>query len=243
MNLPTISLNPKILLFAVLFLIGIPVTVYLVSQQQDLRQEAWQTDQSASAVCDVSSGKVIIDARFTNTEPNNPSLAMNVVAKDNVSGNEVNLGKVNPGETKRGNIQTNRESSSGGTVTFKLTWSDGRSGIDSRTASYGSVAPCPKPTSVPPTNTPVPPSNTPVPPSKTPVPPTATPIPPSKTPVPPTSTPVPPTSTPIPPSPTRVVTPTEIPPTIVIATPTGEITGCPVPGVVKNIRIDCPFCK
>jgi hypothetical protein len=209
-----LSLNSRLFMFIALFLIGIPVSIYLLSQQQNLVQNAWSTDQSASAICDAGSGKVVIDARFTNTEANNPSLAMNVIAKDNKSGNQVDLGKVNPGETKRDNIHTNADSVSGGTVMFILTWSDSHSSGDSLTAQYGAAGPCPQPTSTPLTPTTVQPTETPIPPSPTPV---------------PTDTPVP--------------TPTTVLPTIEIPTPTGNITGCPVPGKVKNIKIICPFCK
>jgi hypothetical protein len=169
MKLPYTSMTPRLLIFVALFLIGIPVSVYLLSQQQNLQQNAWNTDQSASAICDTGSGKVVIDASFTNTEANNPSLAMNIIAKDNQSGNQVDLGKVNPGETKRDNIQTNMDSVSGGTVTFILTWSDAHGGGDSRTAQYGSVGPCPQPTSTPLTPTDVQLTETPTPPSPTPI--------------------------------------------------------------------------
>lgn len=168
---------------------------------------AWSTSQSAEAVC-TRSGTADIDVKFTNTE-SDQSNAMNVVAKDDQTGNSINLGTVESKQTKTGEITTNRTSLGNGMVTFSLTWAH-KSGSDSRTASYSGVncqpptpTPTPRPTSTPtptprPTNTPTPrPTNTPTPtpkPSATPTPtnaPTATPTPTTMPTATPTETPVP----------------------------------------------------
>jgi hypothetical protein len=120
-----------------------------------------------------------------------------------------------------------------------------------------SSTPTPRPTVTPtrvPTSTPRPPSITP---TGVGQPPTATPIIPTSTPR-PTATPTRvPTSTPRPSiTPTRGVTPSLTPrpsatvtpvpsetpgPTIEIPTP--SVTSCPVPGRVSNVQIECPFCN
>lgn len=238
--------SPLFGFLAVLFL-AIPVTIYLVGQQQNLEQSAWSADQSASARC-ASNGKVEIEAKFKNTEPSGAEWAMNVVAKDLQTGNESNMGTINSGEEKSVTIGTDRTSIAGGTVRFSLAWADNRSGTDTRTAGYGSVADCPQPSPTPgPTHTPIPPTP-PVIPTNTQVPPTHTPVP-SPTPTLPTGggpTPTP-TRTPTPeptmtPTPSVIPTPTDIPPTIVIPTPTGP-TSCPIPDKVQNVRVECPYCQ
>ncbi|GIW59844.1 MAG: hypothetical protein KatS3mg087_0910 [Patescibacteria group bacterium] len=98
---------------------------------------AWSTAQSACAKC-TDQGRAVIEVEFRNTEPQGQHNAMNVVARDNVSGKTANLGTVNPGESKKGYIDVGT-SAPNGTVTFELTWSDGRHGTDTRRANYTSV--------------------------------------------------------------------------------------------------------
>ena len=238
--------------FLAVALVTIPITVFLVQQEQHLQQSAWYTSQSASASCG-GDGKAVISVEFANTEPSGAKNAMNVVAKDLQTVLDVNLGQINPGESKTGTIHTSNTSLQAGGVLFTLTWSDGHSGTDTRTATYLAVSSCQQPTPTP-TNTPIPtraptPTNTPVPtraptPTNTPVPtatntpvPTATSVPtPTDTPVPgvtvtitPTDTPVPtatsvptPTDTPVP---GATATPTPIQSTVIIQNPTLEPTG------------------
>jgi hypothetical protein len=243
MKFSLLTLNPKILVLIALLLIGMPLTLYLVKQQQDNRQLAWSTDQSAIAQCD-SSGKVVIAVRFTNTESNNTSKSMNIVARDMQSANEVNLGTAISGETKNGTIQTNQTVVIKGTVVFTLTWANGSSGSDSRSVQYEALGSCPAPSNVPPTPSVIPPT-----PSR--IPPTPTVIPPTPSRIPPTPSRTSPTITDIMPSviipsdtliPTILLTPSTIPPTIVLPTLTG-VSGCPVPKEVQNVKIICPFCQ
>jgi hypothetical protein len=98
---------------------------------------AWSTAQSACAKC-VDQGRAVIEVEFRNTEPQGQHNAMNVLVRDDVSGKTVNLGVVKPGESKSGYIDVGT-SAPNGTVTFELTWSDGRHGTDKRKANYTSV--------------------------------------------------------------------------------------------------------
>lgn len=171
---------------------------------------AWNTSQSANASC-VQSGAAI-HVSFTNTETNK-SQAMKVVAKDNQTGASVDLGTVAAQQTVSGDIATGKTSLNNGTVTFSLTWANGQSGSDSRTASYNSVSCQPNPTPTP-TQAPTPTIT---------VTPTCTPTPT----VTPTATPtVTPTETPSV-TPTETPTPTPTPQTITVVVQSVEATPTP----------------
>jgi hypothetical protein len=147
--------SPKFVMFAVaaLALFVIPLTIIQVQNQQNIQQQAeevaWATDQSASATCPDEGEGVEITATFSNTEPRRTSTDMDVVVKDQQTGKQVEMGTVRGGETKSVTIQTEKETIKAGSVTFSLTWTDGRSGVDTRTASYKAVSNCVKPTEVP----------------------------------------------------------------------------------------------
>lgn len=246
--------------FLVVAIIGIPLTVMFLQQQQIFEQQAWLTSQSASATCG-SDGKVIITVQFSNTEPTGASNAMNVTVRDTITGGTANLGTINPGQTKSGTITTTRTALPAGGVIFTLTWASGRSGTDTRSASYTAVATCTQPT---PTLTPtptIPPSVTPSPtltetPTATPtdeptltptiaITDTPTPTPTATmTPTPPpgsTSTPTPPpgsTSTPTPPpgsTDTPTVSPTQPVPTLVATGPETLFMGFGAAAVVLSV--------
>ena len=143
--------------FIIVSLIGVPITVFLLQQQQIFQQQAWMTSQSATALCGAD-GKVVITANFSNTEPAGAQWAMNVTVRDVQTGGTANIGTVNPGQTKSGTINTTSSSLNAGGVVFSLTWTDGRSGVDTRSASYVAVAACatPSPTPTTPVDTPTP---------------------------------------------------------------------------------------
>lgn len=150
---------------AILAIVVIPLTIIQSQTQQNLQQEAsedeiqWMTSQSASTTCPADGNGVEITVKFSNTEPDRSSLSMDVIAKDNQTGKSVNMGSIRGGSTKTSIIQTGRSSLNAGSVTFSLKWTDGHSGVDSRTASYKAVGNC-----QPPTPTPTPePSPTPLP--------------------------------------------------------------------------------
>jgi len=143
---------------AVLALIIVPLTLIEVQNQQSIQQNAetilWDTTQSASSACASNGTGAIISASFTNTEAPSSSTEMNVTVKDQQTGKSVSLGSIKGGSTKTGSLATGRETLNAGSVTFALSWTDGHSGTDTRTASYKAVSQClPKPT---PTPTPTP---------------------------------------------------------------------------------------
>lgn len=147
--------SPKFITIAIalIALIAVPLTIIQVQNQQNLKQEAsddvstlWLTDQSASASCPEEGSGVEIKVKFSNTEPDENSLAMDVIAKDQQTGKEVDMGTIRGGETKTAFIDTSEKTLQDGTVKFLLTWSDGHDGIDSRTAGYNAVQECVKPT-------------------------------------------------------------------------------------------------
>lgn len=218
-------------LFIAVALIVTPIAISQLQKQQDIRQRAdevqWITDQSAATSCPANGSGAIITVSFTNAEPNRASMQMDVRATDRQTGKAVQMVAISGGETKTAQIQTGRPTLSAGTVDFKLLWTDGHSGTDTRTATYRAVGNC-----APPTSTPVP-YYTPIP-SKSPTPPYSTPKYPTPT-TPKYSTPTP-TYRPTP-TPTKKPTPT---PTYLPGTPTPTI--CPTLGPVKNVHIDCPNC-
>lgn len=159
--------SPKFIMItiAILAIVVIPLTIIQSQTQQNTQQEAsenetqWQTDQSASAACPTEGGGAEITVKFNNTEPNTNANSMDVIAKDNQSGKSVNMGTIRGGSSKTSEIDTERETLNAGTVTFSLKWTDGHSGVDSRTASYKAVGNCKPPTPTPtkePSPTPLP---------------------------------------------------------------------------------------
>ena len=159
----TLFSSPKFVVIAVAFLalFVIPITIIQVQNQQNLQQQAdevaWLTDQSASTTCPDDGEGVEITASFSNTEPRRSNTDMNVVVKDQQTGKTSDMGTVRGGETKTVTIQTEKTTLNAGSVTFTLKWTDGHSGVDTRTASYKAVSNCTKPTDVPtPTVTPTP---------------------------------------------------------------------------------------
>jgi hypothetical protein len=166
--------SPKFITITVAFLalIIIPLTLIEAQSKQNLLQNAesilWYTNQSASTACATNGSGADISVTFTNTETPSSSTAMNVIATDEQTGKSVNMGSITGGNTKTSTIATGKTSLQAGTVSFALSWTDGQSGTDSRTATYNAVSQCiPTPTPTPkPTATPTPtpmPSNQPTP--------------------------------------------------------------------------------
>lgn len=118
-------------------------TAMLVPVAQAL---AWCTDQSASVSC-VNGADIHVSFTNAETDKNNP---MNVVVKDNQTGQSTDLGRIEAQETKSGDIATGQSTLHNGDVTFYLTWANGHSGQDTRTEGYSSIT-CQMPT---PTQTP-----------------------------------------------------------------------------------------
>lgn len=177
-SIPSFALGNMIGIF--LLLLSIIFTPYVF---------AWETNQSAEAECVLNTNENVvyakIRARFTNKDKKD----MNITATDNQSGKSVTFPTLNPNQTYTLSIQTRLKSLNSGTVTFSLTWADGSSGTDSKTASYNAIT-CDQPTITPtPTTTTPTPTGNPTP-TNTPGP-TSTPTPgPTNTPG-PTATPTP----------------------------------------------------
>lgn len=215
-------------LFAIL-LVAIPVTVYLLSQNQEFRQRADWFGEKTDDACTCQQGKVSCPSGHTLpsegvlvcTGPNDPAPVIKPCG--NWSGEWQNC----PAPTARPTQYPTPNYPTATTI-----------------PDQPRVTEVPTPTKIPPTATPKPPtpsptipvggpSNTPPPlPSYTPFP-TFTPIPSIKF----TPTPIIPTFTP---TPTKVPTPTEVTPTREY--PTTTPSSCPKPGSVNNVRIECPYC-
>jgi hypothetical protein len=105
--------SQKIILAAI-FIFGIVVSIILVRNQQDLRQRASETGISVKPMCSVDK-TVDIQIDYTNTSTE----IIDVAAKDDLSGNEVSLGTVNPGDSIFGIIHTGLGSIKQGNVIIK----------------------------------------------------------------------------------------------------------------------------
>jgi|GEM_PF-4613062 len=107
---------------------------------------AWKTDQSATAIC--SGTTPTINWAFTNTEPNKNHLSMDVTVSDSNTNQTQGPITAAAGDTITGSFDVSGYTLASGTLTFDLEWTDGRGGVDSRTASYSAVDCTPEPTMV-----------------------------------------------------------------------------------------------
>lgn len=144
------------ILFIIAALVGTPIAIYQLQQQQEIRQRAdttiaWATDESAISSCPTNGNGAIITVTFSNTEPDRSSYSMDVTATDRQTGKSVDMGSIRGGQTKSAIIQTGRRTLNAGTVDFDLTWTDGHRGTDDRQATYRSISNCviPSPTPSP----------------------------------------------------------------------------------------------
>ncbi len=169
MNLPSFYIKPKILIAIALVILGIPITVFLVSKNQNTRQEAYNLEQCAPDV--PPSGWP--ECRYGQDTYNLNQCRAHAEDWKNMTGPH------------------------GQDDTAWYIWGryEGEKHLSCGTACGVAPSYC---LVDEPSNTPIPPSNTPKPPTNTPKPPTNTPIPPSNTPVPPSNTPIPPSNTPVP---------------------------------------------
>lgn len=133
------NLSPfsKISLFTLLFLsVSIFAAVSLSLTQKTLTGGAWYTAQSVAVTC--SNNKIKFKITFTNREPAGTK-SMNVVAIDIQTGQKIDMGPINGGETKSIEMTSSSSELPGGTIMYSLTWTSGARGVDSRSASYSSV--------------------------------------------------------------------------------------------------------
>lgn len=94
---------------------------------------AWATGQSADSGC--VGAQSIVSWTFSNTEPNLAKWSMDIVVKDSITGKVQGPFTVKAGESKTGAFATDGPVLSG-TISYELTWTDGRSGVDSRASAY-----------------------------------------------------------------------------------------------------------
>lgn len=169
--------SPKFIFFtlAILAVVIIPLTLIEVQSRQNLEQNAesifWITDESASTACAPDGSGANIAVTFTNSEAPSTSTAMNVTATDQQTGKSVNMGSIAGGKTNTSIIETGKTSLKAGEVSFALSWTNGQSGTDTKTANYNAVSQCVAQVTPTLTTTPAQPTQTPAPlPSGTPAP-------------------------------------------------------------------------
>jgi hypothetical protein len=143
--------TPKPFLFTLIgiFLVGIPLTLFSLQQQQIFQPFAWSTQQSAVTKCSTEDGSAVISVTFANTES---TKAINVTASDLQTGQSVDLGTVKAQDIKAANIITGKSSLTNGSVIFRLTWANGSAGTDQLGASYKAINNCPVSTNFCPAN-------------------------------------------------------------------------------------------
>lgn len=133
------NLSPfsKISLFTLLFLsVSLFAAVSLSLTQKTLTSGAWYTAQSVAVSC--NNNKIKFKITFTNREPAGTK-SMNVIATDIQTGQKIDMGAINGGETKSIEMTSGSSELPGGTIMYSLTWTSGARGVDSRSASYSSV--------------------------------------------------------------------------------------------------------
>jgi hypothetical protein len=91
----------------------------------------------------------VIIVSFSNLEPKKSSMAMDIEAIDQQTNKSITITNIEGGETKTGVIDTGKQTLDAGTVKFKLTWTDGHSGTDTRSAKYKAQTKCESPSSTP----------------------------------------------------------------------------------------------
>lgn len=137
------SQRTSIIIVLVILLLALPLTLYQSQLQQIFRQFAWQTNQTATAVCSPINNNIVIKVQFSNLEQTKD---INVIVRDLQTGKSVDLGTVKHGESKGADIDTELPLVSAGSVMFTLTWADGSQGQDEFSANYSAVESCLNPT-------------------------------------------------------------------------------------------------
>lgn len=118
----------QIILLAIVFILSIAVTVFLVRQEQDPRNRADTLGQTAVTSCSAN-GIVHINLRFTNDS----SSVVNISARDLGSGGMTDLGSINPNTTSNGIINTEKISVDQNIVVFE------NSAGETTTATYNAL--------------------------------------------------------------------------------------------------------
>ena len=210
--------------FLTIALIAIPVTVYLVKQQQNLQQSAHVPQPSVTTAC--QGANVFIT--YSYTVANLPAgVTANVALTDTQNYVSDNFSWKNGDPTYTRSVNTNKASILAGILTFKTTATDGFSATNQ--VGYQATGPCTTPpttttTTVPPTTT-----TTTVPPTETL---TETPTDtPTETPTTPPGSTATPTSTPVPGA-SSTPTPTVVQPTLAPTGPSSIVVNIGIFGIL-----------
>ncbi len=100
---------------------------------------AWKVNHGAESMCKDNTGAV--SWVFKNTEPNHTKWSMDVEITDAQTGGKI-IKTVKSGDSVSGTFTSSKTKLSSGKVYFKMFWTDGRSGIDTRSSSYKATAEC-----------------------------------------------------------------------------------------------------
>ena len=99
---------------------------------------AWKVGHHASAFCN-DDAKISFNWSFQNKEPNDTKWDIDLTVKESNSGSTDGPHTVKATKSATGMIDTDLTSVGNGKVVFEMTWTDGRSGVDSRSASYDAL--------------------------------------------------------------------------------------------------------
>lgn len=130
----------KVISLVALFLLTVGISFAINSGNA---AQAWKVNHSANSICKEDTAR--INWSFTNQEPNDPKWDIDLVVTDLQSGKASAEQTVVPGQTVNGVIDTGESKINAGQVSFKMTWTDGRSGIDTRHSSYTATTECETP--------------------------------------------------------------------------------------------------
>jgi LPXTG-motif cell wall-anchored protein len=133
-------------IIAILLIVSLGViaafgTFFIMNQMEsseDLSQVdetlAWSFNASAESYCDSDGAKIKVT--FRNTKPQDSQWSMNVTAKDNQSGKEVNLGTIDPGQTGEGYIDPGVTSINAGTITVHMICTSAGNAVNNHNINY-----------------------------------------------------------------------------------------------------------
>ena len=99
---------------------------------------AWKVGHGASAFCN-DDAKISFNWSFQNKEPNQAKWDIDLTVTDSNTGKSEGPVTVKATKSTTGMIDTDLTMVDDGKVTFKMTWTDGRNGVDTRVASYDAL--------------------------------------------------------------------------------------------------------
>lgn len=122
----------------VILVVGLVVGLVVLQMSQDVRQQAFDTAQSAQAQC-LGDGQIALTVSFSNNAPQGSDNAVRVTARDAGSGKTIDLGLIDPGQSKADKLTIQGSTLAAGQVVFEITaQASGES--TSVAASYSAVS-------------------------------------------------------------------------------------------------------